>query len=601
MKQHKKNEFGAIMVEILAVLALIGVMGPMLFRQVLDRNKEISNVNMASEMRTVKEAVSAYIAADGSALGRSCLGSTGTSGESKYCGTINAGDIEPFLPAGMDDIMQYYTIKSYAYWIDYGNAGTPDYRPFVYAMIVSNGDGQPQDWNFRRAARVASLIGADGGVVVGASYTGTSGAWELPVLDRTNIQDDSVVATTAFDTFEPDLGIVAPNAVYAPDKLAFDSLHAWRYFSVGDKNASEKGRCFRQVRRMDSDKTLPDEIYSVGQMVDSAACDPLFWVGASGSGVDKSTDGYVYAKKNVYVGRDNANNRSAIALETNKTTANGTINDPVANRERKIVVYDTMGNAKVTIDATGTVVAEKLLADRTTQVQVPNDSGSGTKPSYYGVDAKNTSVLNDVRLTSRGGARLSDILPNYIAKDMYFLSNGSSNKNMMNGSTSSTGSCTQGTYSSANSYSNCSVPIPTCPVGYKKAILLQPIKWKTGVDDVSIPLQSIYHYDSTDGQFWLNAPAGGGTVTGGLQVKAKTTKSTNPITVKQRRAVVFSVPTDAQTSTGNFTVQMGYPYDKGDTVSYSSGELQAVAQTFCVYTGSGTTKAPDNLDVSKNP
>ena len=46
-----KQERGAIMLEVLAVLALIGVMGPMLYKQVLSRNQEISNVNIAAEMR----------------------------------------------------------------------------------------------------------------------------------------------------------------------------------------------------------------------------------------------------------------------------------------------------------------------------------------------------------------------------------------------------------------------------------------------------------------------------------------------------------------------------------------------------------------------
>ena len=34
----------------------------------------------------------------------------------------------------------------------------------------------------------------------------------------------------------------------------------------------------------------------------------------------------------------------------------------------------------------------------------------------YKVDPAYMSVMNDIRLTSRGGAKLSDILPNYISK-----------------------------------------------------------------------------------------------------------------------------------------------------------------------------------------
>lgn len=608
--EYKTNEKGAIMVEILAVLALIGVMGPMLFRQVVSRNQEISNVNMASEMRTIKEATSAFIAADGAKLGRDCLGDVGTSGEPKYCGVIDRDKLYPFLPAGMGEnesaVLQYYIPKYYAYWVDYGTVGAADWRPFTYAVIVANSDGNPSTWNFRRAARVASLIGADGGVVNGGNFIGTNGAWELPVKDANSVTDDSVVVTTAFDTFEPDLGIVSPNAVYAPESLAFKQLHAWNYFSVGDKDEKTPGRCFRLIRTMDSDKTLPDEIYKPAQTVDGAACDPLFWVGTSGGGNDKSTDGYVYAKKNVYVGRDNTNDRSAIALETNTTVSQPGVNDETVNKERRIVVYDIGGKDKLTIDATGRIIANKDVT-----VNVPVDgSTTATKKSNYGLDPANTSVLNDVRLTSRGGARLSDILPNYITKDMYLLSNGQSNKNIMTNATNSTfGSCSQGTYNSSNSYSSCTVPMPTCPAGYKKALILQPMKWKTGVEEINIPLRSIYHASGSDpkteGQFWLTAPAGGGTVTGGIQIAAQSTKTTNPITVKQKREVRFAIQdSQSSTATGNFTVQMGYPYATGDALAYPAGELQAVAQTYCVYDTVGRpnstpkpTATSDTLDV----
>ena len=112
-KESKISQRGAIMVEILAVLALIGVMGPVLFRQVLNRNQEISNVNMASEMRTIKEALSAMIAADGAVLGAKCAP---TSSNAQLCSNPSGGDLieslRSFLPAGIDEtgIIDYYNV-----------------------------------------------------------------------------------------------------------------------------------------------------------------------------------------------------------------------------------------------------------------------------------------------------------------------------------------------------------------------------------------------------------------------------------------------------------------------------------------------------------
>ena len=55
MMERKENERGAIMVEVLAVIALLGTMGTLLFRQVIQRNQELDNINIATEMRILKE------------------------------------------------------------------------------------------------------------------------------------------------------------------------------------------------------------------------------------------------------------------------------------------------------------------------------------------------------------------------------------------------------------------------------------------------------------------------------------------------------------------------------------------------------------------
>ncbi|MBQ4084263.1 MAG: type II secretion system protein, partial [Alphaproteobacteria bacterium] len=57
----KKYEKGSLMIEILAVLALISLITPMLFKQVSRRNEEVTRINVATEMRSIKDAMSAYI------------------------------------------------------------------------------------------------------------------------------------------------------------------------------------------------------------------------------------------------------------------------------------------------------------------------------------------------------------------------------------------------------------------------------------------------------------------------------------------------------------------------------------------------------------
>ncbi|MBQ3034475.1 MAG: hypothetical protein IJD25_00325 [Alphaproteobacteria bacterium] len=52
MNNHlKKQEKGSVLIEVIAVVALLGVMGPLLFKQVADRNEEVENINIKQMLR----------------------------------------------------------------------------------------------------------------------------------------------------------------------------------------------------------------------------------------------------------------------------------------------------------------------------------------------------------------------------------------------------------------------------------------------------------------------------------------------------------------------------------------------------------------------
>lgn len=592
MKQESKiTERGAIMVEILAVLALIGVMGPVLFRQVLTRNQEISNVNMASEMRTIKEAMSAMISADGAVLGAKC---DPQSSSAALCSTPTNSELvsslESFLPAGIVDmgIIDDYNVYLYGYQADFGVTGQPDVRNMVYGVILPKEDALPTSgWNFKRASRVASLIGADGGVVDRDTsyFVGTNGGWQLPMGGIPDVTYETPIVTTAFDTFNPDIGMVAPNAVSAPDDLAFKRLHAWQYFSVGsDTDKNDPKRCFRYERMIPEGGGDPvgDVIYNVGSTeAGGEACDPLFWVGTTGSTNDNSEAGQVYIKNNLYIGRENAGGSggglSAVAIETHDPDKTYT-NEEDKNADRRIVVYDINGNPSITIDAMG-----RILSDKTVTAQ--NGEADGLT---YQVDPAYTSVLNDIRLTSRGGARLSDILPNYIAKGMYSYGNGNSGTHPF----------------------TVSVPKPSgdnaCPQGYLAAVVVTPLKWGgTNITNITIP-QDTLNSDSHN----LNAPAGGGSVTGTITVKERS--MTDSDTGKQikvdKNRENFSVEISPMAVDGNtikgdtadggsWTVRAGYkktPTSSFDTsISLNQDEISLLAQTYCVYDESKFENIPD--------
>ncbi len=94
-----------------------------------------------------------------------------------------------------------------------------------------------------------------------------------------------------------------------------------------------------------------------------------------------------------------------------------------SNRARLVVNGDTGSTTGNTSTATNALVNITTTADTDTGIAPYYTHGGDTKYNYFSVDPSYTSVMNDIKLTSRGGARLSEALPNYILKGIYVLSN----------------------------------------------------------------------------------------------------------------------------------------------------------------------------------
>jgi hypothetical protein len=112
------------------------------------------------------------------------------------------------------------------------------------------------------------------------------------------------------------------------------------------------------------------------------------------------------------------------------------------------------------------------------------DGNSGSKPyDYYQVNPAYTSVMNDIKLATRGGARLSDILPDFINKGIYVLDNtytvnatANGYPTISNGKAGSIAECTNS--SCVASHWLGFVPTPQCPRNYARAVTVNPIRWR---------------------------------------------------------------------------------------------------------------------------
>lgn len=183
------SQRGALMVEAIALLGLMTMISPMIVRQTAERTTEMEDVAVAGQMKTIKDALENYIQADYANL----VPNPPTSEEFQH--NITAAKLAPYLPSSYIDSGEIRGNKL-ATGFDIGvrgfctekqdsrgatcatlSASCKCTRYKIVGMIVSKSDTEIPD---KRAARVASMLGADGGYMrtsdVVTAVAGSGGA-----------------------------------------------------------------------------------------------------------------------------------------------------------------------------------------------------------------------------------------------------------------------------------------------------------------------------------------------------------------------------------------------------------------------------------------
>ena len=175
MKEQKQSESGSMMLEVMAVLAILAAITPVLYKQALLRNIEISNINIAAEMRMVKETLQEYVPATCPSEWQNC--------------ELSIKDAKGYAPDGMESILDNYDVVFCDYEIGSGATLETAYSETLTSEISAHAkrryafitDMNPPElkWNLHRAKRVASLIGTEAGVCNEKGTIGVNGAWKL--------------------------------------------------------------------------------------------------------------------------------------------------------------------------------------------------------------------------------------------------------------------------------------------------------------------------------------------------------------------------------------------------------------------------------------
>lgn len=581
MTQYRKNERGSIMVEVIAVLALMGVMGTLLFRQVARRNEELDNVNLASEIRMVKEATTAYIQAYKTELENTCLNADNW--------LADKAAINMFMPetwacdtdGNIDDktcLINDFNIQIYCYTVDEQMAP----RKAFYAIIWPQQNYLPNNFSILRAGRVANLIGSDGGVKDDNTLTGTMGAWEISCDSVACPDYTTYVATTGMDVYVPESETAPENAIAAPRNVAFERLHGTNYFAVGggtnciQNYDTDNNRFAHQILVAQNGEmnAQDDDIVAVNTTLGGqpGECDPLFWVStAGGEGNNHSAAGVVYMKNGLHIGRDNANQRSAVVFDV----ASG--QNP-ADADNKITVFDPSGHERLTLDGTGRIVGRsaangtgyrldpergEIVMFKTVKIdgedlQIPTmrlrdgmleSSESATyatgtdatgnvitETKHYNVDPAHTSLMNDIRLASRGGARLSEILPKWILMDTRSIRQRDGNTQQ--------------------------IAKWDCPASYIRGILITPVQYAQKVQQITVPAHM-------------------GTISGAtVEVGEITIPAADNIT--QHDPISITITDNTTNNRWDVDMKYGNIYPS-DTNNSPNPPIRAQVQMYCIY------------------
>ena len=189
---------------------------------------------------------------------------------------------------------------------------------------------------------------------------------------------------------------------------------------------------------------------------------------------DKATNGTIYIRKGY--------------LEVTPNIVNMKEKDPL-NGNGVIVASRLVANNSPLTSTPGYKVPQLINSDALATYNNVNSSDNLHRYDRYMVNPAYTSVMHDIKLVTRGGARLSDILPDFITKGIYVVTNSCgeasipfppTSKEQIDGCTN-LGKDESYSLGSENAWGSPVlgfVPAPQCPPGYGRVITLTPASFQ---------------------------------------------------------------------------------------------------------------------------
>lgn len=168
---------GGLMIEALAMLGLIAVVTPTMYKKSAERTMEVEDINTATTIRTISNAANDYVAANYSTL----LGDMVKNSENTR--TLQLSDLSTYLPYGFNVEKALYNYDGNNIQVSVARQGNNLTTLLLFPAKLDEENGIGQE----RTARIAALIGSSGGYTTGEhSARGIGGIWKLENDDFTN-------------------------------------------------------------------------------------------------------------------------------------------------------------------------------------------------------------------------------------------------------------------------------------------------------------------------------------------------------------------------------------------------------------------------------
>ena len=174
---------GGLMIEALAMLGLIAVVTPTMYKKSAERTMEVEDINTASTIRTVMNAANDYVGANYSTIVSEMEHSTGNASNYRK---VPLDKIKTYLPYGFNMKKALYNYGEPEITIARKENNLTAFVLFPAKANADNGIGQ------ERTSRIASLVGSSGGFVTekGKTARGIGGVWKLEETDYKGVFPD---------------------------------------------------------------------------------------------------------------------------------------------------------------------------------------------------------------------------------------------------------------------------------------------------------------------------------------------------------------------------------------------------------------------------